>query len=101
MGKKLLRYVLAACCLLAGSAQCQAGVVTFGSGANQFNMEFVTIGNPGNAADENGYPRPAGAVGYTYGIGKFEVSRDMITKFNASQSLKITLADLNLYGGMV
>ena len=62
-------------------------------------MEFVTIGNPGNAADENGYPRPAGAVGYTYGIGKFEVSRDMITKFNASQSLKITLADLNLYGG--
>jgi sulfatase modifying factor 1 len=73
--------------------------VTFGSGANQFNMEFVTIGNPGNAADENGYPRPAGAVGYTYGIGKFEVSRDMITKFNASQSLKITLADLNLYGG--
>jgi hypothetical protein len=24
-----------------------AGVVTFGSGANQFSMEFVTIGNPG------------------------------------------------------
>ncbi len=91
MRKRLMRYVFVACCLLAGSAQCQAGVVTFGSGANTFNMEFVTIGNPGNAADTTGDPNPAGAVGYTYGIGKFEVSRDLITKFNASQSLQITL----------
>jgi hypothetical protein len=68
----------------------QAGTITFGSGANQFSMEFVTIGNPGNAADTTGAPNPAGAVGYTYGIGKFEVSEDMITKFNASQSLQIT-----------
>ena len=67
-----------------------AAVVSFGSGGNQFNMEFVTIGNPGNAADTTGDPNPAGAVGYTYGIGKFEVSEDMITKFNASQSLQIT-----------
>ena len=27
---------------------------------------------------------PAGAVGYTYEIGKFEVSEDMITKYNAN-----------------
>jgi hypothetical protein len=96
MGKRLMRYVVAACCLLAGSAHCQAGVVTFGSGANQFNMEFVTIGNPGNAADTTGAPNPAGAVGYTYGIGKFEVSEDMITKYNANfgtaNSLVITKA---------
>ena len=91
MRKKLMRYVFAACCLLAGSAQCQAAVVSFGTGANQFNMEFVTIGNPGNAPDTTGIPNPAGAVGYTYGIGKFEVSHDMITKFNASQSLQITM----------
>jgi len=67
-----------------------AGVVTFGSGANEFQMEFVTIGNPGNDPDTTGAPNPAGAVGYTYGIGKFEVSEDMIEKFNASQSLQIT-----------
>jgi formylglycine-generating enzyme required for sulfatase activity len=67
-----------------------AGIVTFGSGLNQFTMEFVTIGNPGNAPDTTGAPNPAGAVGYTYDIGKFEVSEDMITKFNASQSLQIT-----------
>jgi formylglycine-generating enzyme required for sulfatase activity len=67
-----------------------AAVVSFGSGANQFNMEFVTIRNPNNVADITGSPNPAGAVGYEYGIGKFEVSEEMITKFNASQSLQIT-----------
>ena len=77
---------LAAMALLAtagGVAPSQAGTVTFGSGANTFNMEFVTIGNPGNAADTTGAPNSAGAVGYTYGIGKFEVSEDMINKYNA------------------
>jgi hypothetical protein len=70
----------------------QAGVVSFGYGTIQFNMEFVTIGNnPANAPDTTGAPNPAGAVGYEYGIGKFEVSEDMITKFNASQSLQITM----------
>ena len=66
----------------------QAGTVTFGTGANSFNMEFVTIGNPGNAPTTTGFP--SGAVGYAYGIGKFEVSEDMINKFNASQALQIT-----------
>jgi hypothetical protein len=87
------RLSVAACALatMAGmAATSQAAVVSFGSGANQFNMEFVTIGNPGNAVDTTGAPNPAGAVGYEYGIGKFEVSEDMITKFNASQSLQIT-----------
>ena len=65
-------------------------VVSFGTGANTFTMDFVTIGNPGNLPDTTGSPNPAGAVGYEYGIGKFEVSEDMIAKFNASQSLQIT-----------
>jgi hypothetical protein len=68
-----------------------AEMVLFGIGPNQFSVEFVPIGNPGNAADTTGAPNPAGAVGYNYQMGKFEVSEDMITKFNASQSLQITI----------
>jgi hypothetical protein len=56
---------------------------TFGSGANTFHIEFVTIGNPGNAADDvSANPDFAGSVSYTYRIGKFEVSRDMVDKAN-------------------
>jgi formylglycine-generating enzyme required for sulfatase activity len=83
-----------------------AAVVSFGSGAgNTFDMEFVTIGNPGNAADSDPSAQPlnAGAVGYAYGIGKFEVSRDMITKYNSNfgtaNSLVISLEDMSGYGG--
>ena len=67
-----------------------AGLITFGSGGNQFTMNFVDIGNAGNADDTTGTPNPAGAVAYAYGLGKYEVSEDMITKFNASQALQIT-----------
>jgi formylglycine-generating enzyme required for sulfatase activity len=78
--------------LLSSAAEVAAGMITFGVGAQQFQMEFVTIGNPGNLADTdiNALPLSAGAVAYSYDIGKFEVSEDMITKFNASQSLQIT-----------
>jgi formylglycine-generating enzyme required for sulfatase activity len=86
-----------------------AAVVSFGSGANQFNMEFVTIGNPGNAADTTGNPDfldigySYGAVGYTYDIGKFEISRNMIEKYNSSfgtaNSLEISLWDMTRGGG--
>lgn len=62
----------------------QAGTVTFGSGTNSFQMEFVTIGYPGNAADTTGAPNPAGSVSYVYGMAKYEVSIDMITKYNAN-----------------
>ena len=67
-----------------------AGLITFGSGTNQFDMTFVEIGSPNNADDTTGNPNPAGKVEYTYQMGKYEVSEDMITKFNASQSLTIT-----------
>jgi formylglycine-generating enzyme required for sulfatase activity len=62
-------------------------------------MEFVTIGNPGNAADTTGIPNPAGSVAYTYNLGKYEVSRDQITKANAAGILGITLEDMTSYGG--
>jgi len=74
---------------------------TFGSGANAFTMDFVTIGNPGNAADTTGNPNPAGSVAYTYNLAKYEVSRDMINKANAAGSLGISMYDMSSYGNRV
>jgi hypothetical protein len=74
-------------------------VTNFGSGANQFTMSFVPIGNPGNAASTAGVPKPVGSVGYHYNMGKFEVSRDMVNKANASGRLDITLEDMASLGG--
>ena len=80
----------------------QAQTITtdnFGSGSDIFSIDFVEIGNPGNAADTSGNPNPAGAVAYTYHLGKYEISREVIAKANAGGGLGITLADLSTYGG--
>lgn len=81
--------------MLGTAAFGQSLLQTFGSGANSFSIDFVEIGNPGNAADTTGY----GSVAYTYKLGKYEVSRDMVTKANAEGGLGITLADMSTYGG--
>jgi formylglycine-generating enzyme required for sulfatase activity len=80
-------------------ASAESLLETFGSGANAFTMDFVTIGNPNNVADTTGNPNPVGSVAYTYNLGKYEVSRDMINKANTAGSLGITLADMSSYGG--
>ena len=91
--RKIAPIVVTIVCLnLVSSSRSYGGTITFGSGASTFNMEFVTIGNAGNAADTTGLPNPAGAVAYDYQMGKYEVSEDMIEKFNASQSLTITIS---------
>jgi formylglycine-generating enzyme len=66
---------------------------SFGSGANAFDIDFVTIGNPGNAADTTGNPNPTGSVSYTYRIGKYEIPESMIAKANALGSLSITTSN--------
>jgi len=92
--------LLAVLVLAGASANAQTITTeTFGSGANAFSIEFVTIGNPGNEADTTGSPNPAGRVDYIYNLGKYEVSRDMITKANSIGSLEITISDMSGYGG--
>ncbi len=95
------KYILALALFALGYQSASAQVVTesFGSGDNAFTMDFVTIGNPNNVADTTGSPNPAGSVAYTYNLGKYEVSRDMITKANTAGSLGITLWDMSSYGG--
>ncbi|MDA8746096.1 formylglycine-generating enzyme family protein [Rubripirellula amarantea] len=63
---------------------------TFGTGANQFDIEFVAIGDPDNPDDTTGDPNPGGKVEYAYRMGKFEISEDMIDKANTLGGLGIT-----------
>ena len=73
---------------------------SFGSGANAFTIDFVTIGNPGNAPDTTGNPNPAGSVNYIYNIAKYEMSRDVVTKVNSSTSSPpFIMDDLSGWGG--
>jgi formylglycine-generating enzyme len=96
--KKLL--ILSLLALVYQRASATSLLETFGTGTpNAFTMEFVTIGNPNNVADTTGGPNPVGSVAYTYNLGKYEVSRDMITKANAAGSLGITLQDMTGYTG--
>lgn len=79
--------LLAVLVLAGASVQAQTITQTFGSGANSFSIEFVTIGNLGNTPDVNGL----GAVGYSYSISTYEVSRDLVNKVNSSAGLNISM----------
>jgi formylglycine-generating enzyme len=59
---------------------------TFGSGPNTFDINFVNIGNAGNAADTTTY----GAVPYEYRVGTYEITQDAITKATASGMSNVT-----------
>jgi len=76
----------------------------FGSGVNAFTIDFVNVGNAGNANDralddtdntpgnpnDDEYASPFGGVAYGFRMGTYEVSEDMITKANAEGGLGIT-----------
>ena len=96
MNKILLLSLLA---LGYQTASAQLVTESFGSGVNAFTMQFVTIGNPNNAADTTGTPASVGSVAYTYNLGKYEVSRDQFAKANAAGILGITLQDMTSNGG--
>jgi hypothetical protein len=84
--RQLLVAVACAASLVFGQ---RARADVFGSGANSFSIDFVTIGNPDNPPDTTGTPAPAGAVPYAYRIGKYEISEQMIDKANALGGLGI------------
>ncbi len=59
---------------------------TFGTTGNEFTIDFVNIGNTGNAADTTGY----GAVPYEYRASVNEISQNDITKATASGMADVT-----------
>ncbi len=95
---KTLAGMLAAIMVHAAMSN-QATADTFGAGGNSFEIEFVTIGHPGNPPDTRGNPNPAGSVDYVFNIGKFEVSRDMVDKATAEGNLGIILDPMDVVTG--
>ena len=89
----IVGLLLAAVCQTSRS---QTITETFGTGTNQFSIEFVQVGDVGNP---NGGLAGRGAVGYSYNIGKYEISREMVLKANSDAGIGITLQDLTVYGG--
>ena len=69
-----------------GEADQGTRAFTFGTTGNEFTIDFVNIGNTGNAADTTGY----GAVPYEYRIGTYEISQDAIDKATASGMANVT-----------
>jgi formylglycine-generating enzyme len=49
--------------------------------ANAISIDWVTVGDPGNAADTTGSPNPAGAVADSFRIMKFEFTNQQYTEF--------------------
>jgi formylglycine-generating enzyme required for sulfatase activity len=61
----------------------------FGTSGNEFTIDFVDIGNAGNAANPVGITF-FGAVPYEYRMGKYEISQDAIDKATASGMANVT-----------
>ena len=68
------------------SIQSSAQAETFGTSGNEFTINFVNIGNAGNAADTTSY----GAVPYEYRASTYEITQDAINKATASGMTNVT-----------
>jgi hypothetical protein len=68
------------------SIQPSAQADTFGTSGNQFDINFVNIGNTGNAADTTSY----GAVPYEYRASINEISEDAIIRATDSGMANVT-----------
>jgi formylglycine-generating enzyme required for sulfatase activity len=68
------------------SIQSSAQADTFGTSGNEFTINFVNIGNAGNAADTTSY----GAVPYEYRASTYEITQDAINKATASGMTNVT-----------
>ena len=74
---KITKIIWFASFVIVHFSRSQTITQNFGTGTNSFSIDFVQIGNPGNAADTTGY----GSVGYDYKIGKYEITNLQYTKF--------------------
>jgi hypothetical protein len=66
---------------------------TFGSGPNEFTIDFVPIGNPGNAGESN--EGTFGGVSYLYRMGTYELSKASINRAAASGASNLPVVEDN------
>ena len=90
----LSRSILtASAAVLCGFLVPTARADVFGSGGNAFTLDFVNIGNAGNANDAGAgggsYSSSYGGVSYGYRMGTYEIAQDAITKATASGVLNL------------
>ncbi len=71
--------LLTACCVLWLGIPAPANVFTMPTG--QASLQFVPIGNPGNAADTRYPSYVCGSVDYNYNIGKCEITAGQYCEF--------------------
>lgn len=81
--------ILMVAALVSAGAQADS----FGTGGNAFTLDFVNIGNAGNAADTSGY----GAVADAFRMGMHEVTIDQFAKANAAAGGTLGDGDENPY----
>ena len=81
MNKRMITMCLACTILILGSS---ATADSFGTGANQFTIDFVTISGDTNPA--SGY----GIVNNDYRMGVYEIINDQWDKFKASLGVPVT-----------
>ena len=68
---------------------------TFGTGSNQFTLDFQMIGNAGNSNDTTGY----GGVSYSYRIGKYAISQNQINAATVNGLLGVTGSQGHTWSG--
>lgn len=89
--QSILKFTIAASLAITGSAAAD----TFGTGADTFTVDFVTVGHAGNGNDVGGgggsYSAPQlGGVAYEYRMGVYEVSQAMVDRATNSGLTNVT-----------
>jgi hypothetical protein len=86
MNKVTLPCAAVVCAAFTLMTHLSAQADTFGTSGNEFTIDFVNIGNAGNAADSTTF----GAVPYEYRVGTYEISQNAIDKATASGMANVT-----------
>ena len=83
-----------------------AGLAVSPADATPITIDWVTVGDPGNAADTTGAPNPAGAVAASFQIMKFEFTnaqyKDFLNSVAATDTYRLYNANMgsNARGGI-